>query len=155
MIKNSLYFFFITIIIFFNLHDSHQCSSRQGIPEETEDSVIIERSPFLKYLRDYTKIISHEQAFNKRWFHYLKCNGTYDKDVGDVLRGLCSYCSTFKSDNLRHQWDCMNQCYTGLHFGECLHDYRERSDGQVKFVSSFVEKLSGSTPQFMSLATIL
>ncbi|XP_008552320.1 uncharacterized protein LOC103574613 [Microplitis demolitor] len=151
MVRNSSILFFITIVIFFNLHDSHQCSPRQGVPEETEDTAIIEDSPYLKYLRDYTKIVSHEQTFNRRWFHYLKCNGTYDKDVGDVLRGLCSYCSTFREDNKSNQWECMNQCYTGVQFGECLHEYRKRSNGQVRFISSFVEKLSGSMPHYIGL----
>lgn len=68
---------------------------------------MIETTPYLKYLRDYNKLISHEQTFNRDWFGYLECNGTYNRNIGDVLRGLCNFCKTFESKNFYFEWDCM------------------------------------------------
>ncbi|XP_057341059.1 uncharacterized protein LOC130678050 [Microplitis mediator] len=144
MDKNYKLFIFIIILCIINLiSETDACTP--SAPAETENSsAIIERTEYLKFLRDVNKGRNNmRQKFNRIWFRYLDCNGTYDQEIGDVLQGLCNYCAMIVNDYSTIEWDCMNKCYTGIGLSDCSGYYSREIGKTVEYLDGFVEKLSG------------
>ncbi|KAH0554674.1 uncharacterized protein LOC123263628 [Cotesia glomerata] len=145
---------FIALLVILNFHGALQCGSGSSEPPKKvikpvviNYTEIIESTKYLKFLRDFEGV-SRVHRFDPEFHVYLKCNGSYNEQMGRVMHGLCSYCVEMQPSKNNVYWRCMDKCFTTLKATNCLRNYEELVLKKAREIEDYVKELSGHRMKF-------